>query len=168
MDNNFKTVWICKDLSTIFKKETTFFILSKHVSTFLCGHTLKIEKICVSPKVSIQPCWVKSDSALSGAIWAQSGPKKLHQTAIPAHGLKKRTVMDSTETTLFIGPKQLFLIYSVFSCKCSTVVHSKFHCLQDCVTELRHEIYNLNIGIHWEQRTALASTVVKKKKARNK
>lgn len=114
--------------------------------------------------MSIQPCWVKSDSALSGAIWAQSGPKKLHQTAIPAHGLKNRTVMDSTETILFLGPKQLFLIYSVFSCKCSTVVHLKFHCLQDCVTELRHEIYNLNIGIHWEQRTALASTVVKKKK----
>ena len=39
----------------------------------------EIEKICFSPKVSIQPCWQKSDSALPGAIWAQSGPKKLHQ-----------------------------------------------------------------------------------------
>ena len=47
--------------------------------------TLKIEKICFSPKVSIQPCWSKSDSALLGTIWAQSGPKKLHQKAIPTH-----------------------------------------------------------------------------------
>ena len=48
--------------------------------------TLKIEKICFSPKVSIQPCWPKSDSALPGAISAQSGPKKLHQKAILAQG----------------------------------------------------------------------------------
>ena len=101
---------------------------------------LKIEKICFGPKVSIQPCWPKSDSALPGAIWAKSGPKKLQQKAIPAHGrahfspgnksapanwavlaligsqirLKNRTVLDSTETTLFLGPKQLFLIYRVY------------------------------------------------------
>ena len=30
--------------------------------------TLKIKKICFSPKVSIQPCRPKSDSALPGAI----------------------------------------------------------------------------------------------------
>ena len=30
--------------------------------------TLKIKKICFSPKVSIQPCRPKSDSALLGAI----------------------------------------------------------------------------------------------------
>ena len=30
--------------------------------------TLKIEKICFSPKVSIQPYWRKSDSARRGAI----------------------------------------------------------------------------------------------------
>ena len=47
-------------------------------------HTLRIEKICFSPKVSIQLCWLKSDSALPRAISAQSGPKKLHQKAIPA------------------------------------------------------------------------------------
>ena len=51
-----------------------------------CPYTLKIEKICFSPKVSIQPCWPKSDSALPGAISAQSGPKELHQKAIPAQG----------------------------------------------------------------------------------
>ena len=49
-------------------------------------YTLKIDKICFSPKVSIQPCWPKYDSALPGAISAQSGPKKLHQKAISAQG----------------------------------------------------------------------------------
>ena len=48
-------------------------------------YTLKIEKICFSPKVSIQPYRPKSDSALPGAIWAQFRPKKLYQKAIPAH-----------------------------------------------------------------------------------
>ena len=58
----------------------------------------------------------------------------------------------------------------IFSYKCSTVVHLKFHYMHDCVTELRHEIYKFtNIGIRWEQRTALAPAVVKKKKkTRNK
>ena len=45
-----------------------------------------VEKIFFSPKVSIQPCWPKYDSALPGAIWEQSGPKKPHQMAIPVHG----------------------------------------------------------------------------------
>ena len=54
--------------------------------TSLNRGTLKIEKICFSPKASIQPCWPKSDSSLPGAIWAQSGPKKLHQKAISAQG----------------------------------------------------------------------------------
>ena len=41
----------------------------KHqILTTLGSSTLKIEKICFSPKVSIQPCWQKSDSALPGAI----------------------------------------------------------------------------------------------------
>ena len=49
------------------------------------GTTLKIKKICLSSKVSIQPCRPKSDSAVPGAIWAQFRPKKLNQKAIPAH-----------------------------------------------------------------------------------
>ena len=57
-----------------------------HLSLVFSWDTLKIEKICFSPKVSIQPCWLKSDSALPGAISVQSGPKKLHQKAIPAQG----------------------------------------------------------------------------------
>ena len=36
--------------------------------------------------MSIQPCKPKSDSALPGAISAQSRPKKLNQKAIAAHG----------------------------------------------------------------------------------
>ena len=43
-----------------------------------------MKKICFSPKVSIQPCRPKSDSALLGAIWAQWRPKKPGQKAIPA------------------------------------------------------------------------------------
>ena len=71
----------------------------------------------------------------------QSGPKKLHEKAIPAHGRAyfspgtksalaiglywpcfkgvklaskiARTVLDSPKTTLFLGLEQLFLIYSV-------------------------------------------------------
>ena len=50
------------------------------------ARTLKIEKICFSPKVSIQPCRPKSDSALPVAIWAQFRLKKLYQKAIPTHG----------------------------------------------------------------------------------
>ena len=38
--------------------------------------TLKIKKICFSPKVSIQPFRSKSDSAAPGAIWAQFMAKK--------------------------------------------------------------------------------------------
>ena len=60
-------------------------VVGLRISTSMI-HTLKIEKICFSPKVSIQPCWPKSDSALPGAISAQSGPKKLHQKAISAQG----------------------------------------------------------------------------------
>ena len=48
-------------------------------------YALKIEKICFSPKVSIQPCMPKSDSARPGAIGAQFRPKMLYQKAIPAH-----------------------------------------------------------------------------------
>ena len=48
-------------------------------------NTMQIKKICFSPKVSIQPCRPKSDSAPSGAIWAQFRPKTLNQKAIPAH-----------------------------------------------------------------------------------
>ena len=66
-------------------------------------------------KVWFSPPW----SHLS-AIWA----KKLHQNALPAHGrthfspgsrirLKNRSVLDSPETTLFLGLKRIFLIYSV-------------------------------------------------------
>ena len=50
-------------------------------------HTLKIKKICFSPKVSIQLWGPKSDSALPGAIWAQFRSKKLNQKAIPAHAM---------------------------------------------------------------------------------
>ena len=56
---------------------------------FLCLFlisTLKIRKICFSPKVSIQPCRPKSDSALPGAIWAQfrkkSSIKRLFQLTV--------------------------------------------------------------------------------------
>ena len=48
--------------------------------------TLKIKKICFSPKVPIQPCGLKSDSAPPGAIWAQFRLKQLNEKAIPAHG----------------------------------------------------------------------------------
>ena len=51
----------------------------------LLKYTLKIKKICFSPKVSIQLCRPKSNSAFPGAIWAQFRPKKLNQKAIPAH-----------------------------------------------------------------------------------
>ena len=47
-------------------------------------YTLKIKKICFSPKVLIQPYRPKSGSALPGAIWAQFRPKKRNQKAIPA------------------------------------------------------------------------------------
>ena len=46
---------------------------------------LKIKKFCFSPKVPIQPCRPKSDSAPSGAIWAHFWPKQLNQKAIPAY-----------------------------------------------------------------------------------
>jgi len=49
-------------------------------------NTPKTKKICFSPKVSIQPCRPKSDSAFLGAIGAQFRPKKLYQKAITAHG----------------------------------------------------------------------------------
>ena len=39
-----------------------------NVTLNLSKDTLKIKKICFSPKVSIQPCRPKSDSALPGAI----------------------------------------------------------------------------------------------------
>ena len=44
-------------------------------------------KICFSPKVPIQPCKQKSDSAPPAAIWAQfkPKPKQPHQKAIPAN-----------------------------------------------------------------------------------
>ena len=56
--------------------------------------TLKIKKICFSPKVSIQPCRPKSDSTLPGAIYEdnldqKSSIKRLFQPTagpIPAHG----------------------------------------------------------------------------------
>ena len=47
--------------------------------------SLKIKKICFSPKVSIHLCRPKSDLALPGAIRAQFRPKKINQKAIPAH-----------------------------------------------------------------------------------
>ena len=37
---------------------------------------LKIKKICFSPKVSIQPCWPKSDLAAPGALLTQFMAKK--------------------------------------------------------------------------------------------
>ena len=37
---------------------------------------LKIKKICFSPKVSIQPCWPKSDLAAPRAVLAQFMAKK--------------------------------------------------------------------------------------------
>ena len=48
-------------------------------------NTMQIKKICFSPKVPIQPCKPKSDSAPSGAIWAQFRPKQLNQKATTAH-----------------------------------------------------------------------------------
>ena len=52
----------------------------------ICYTTLKIKKICFSPKVPIQPrCRPKSDSAPSGAIWAQLRPKQLKLKATPAN-----------------------------------------------------------------------------------
>ena len=56
-----------------------YLVITSHYCTL-------IKKICFSPKVSIQPCRPKSDSALLGAIWAQFRPKKLYQKAIPTHG----------------------------------------------------------------------------------
>ena len=46
------------------------FSLKRSVQTIMyqLTLTLKIRKICFSPKVSIQPCRPKSDSALPGAI----------------------------------------------------------------------------------------------------
>jgi len=54
------------------------------VTLNLSKDTLKIKTICFNPKVSIEPCRPKSDSAHPGAIWAQFRPKKLNQKAIPA------------------------------------------------------------------------------------
>ena len=87
--------------------------------------TLKIKKICFSPKVSIQLCRAKSDSALPGTIWAQFKPKQLNQKAIPAHsrahfspGTKsalanwtywlwfKGAKLDSKKRTVFYSPKR--------------------------------------------------------------
>ena len=52
----------------------------------MIDYTLKIKKICFSPKVMpIQPCGPKSDSAPPGAIWAQFTLKQANQKAIPAH-----------------------------------------------------------------------------------
>ena len=48
-------------------------------------NTMQIKKTCFSPKVPIQPCKPKSDSAPSGAIWAQFRPKQLNQKATTAH-----------------------------------------------------------------------------------
>ena len=48
-------------------------------------NTMQIKKICFSPKVPIQPYKPKSDSAPSGAIWAQFRPKQLNQKATTAH-----------------------------------------------------------------------------------
>ena len=63
----------------LFLNKKFHFFLSLKV---VVNHALKIEKICFSRKVSIQPCWpAKCDSVLPGAIWAQSGPKKLHGRA---------------------------------------------------------------------------------------
>ena len=52
------------------------YYLRKPDNLYLKVSTLKIKKICFSPKVSILPCRPKSDSALPGAIWAQFWPKK--------------------------------------------------------------------------------------------
>ena len=38
-----------------------------------------------APKVPIQPCRLRSDSAPPGTIEAQLKPKQPHQKAIPAH-----------------------------------------------------------------------------------
>ena len=62
------------------------FILLFSICNATSVFTLTIEKICFSPKVSIQPCRSKSDSVLPGAIWTQFRPRKLYQKAIPAHG----------------------------------------------------------------------------------
>ena len=113
-------------------------------------HTLKIKKICISFKVSIQPCRPKSDSALPGAIWAQFRPEKLNQKAIPAHGRAyfspgiksaqliglywpwfKGVKLDSkiglyfthrNGPIYFLGLKQIFLIYSVIIRYCTRPV----------------------------------------------
>ena len=45
-----------------------YFHLSQHAEIENKPRTLKIEKICFSRKVSIQPCWPKTYSALPGGI----------------------------------------------------------------------------------------------------
>ena len=64
-----------KKLSTLQTKASRIsqvinFSLKRSVQTIMyqLTLTLKIRKICFSPKVSIQPCRPKSDSALPGAI----------------------------------------------------------------------------------------------------
>ena len=64
-----------KKLSTLQTKASKIsqvinFSLKRSVQTIMyqLTLTLKIRKICFSPKVSIQPCRPKSDSALPGAI----------------------------------------------------------------------------------------------------
>ena len=64
-----------KKLSTLQTKASRIsqvinFSLKRSVQTIMyqLTLTLKIRKICFSPKVSIQPCRPKSDSALLGAI----------------------------------------------------------------------------------------------------
>ena len=53
---------------------------------YLCGWLNNAFSKNWTDLFSIQPCWPTSDSALPRAIWAQSGPKKLQQKAIPAYG----------------------------------------------------------------------------------
>ena len=59
----------------------THSIIAKELSSA----TLKIKKICLSPKLLIPPCRPYSDSAPFGAIWSQFMPKQLNQEAIPSH-----------------------------------------------------------------------------------
>ena len=75
-------------------------------------------------------------------------------------GKNSRVTAVFKKKTFFILQNMFRHSYVIFSCKCSTVIRLNFNCIHDYVIELRHKIHdnNLNIGIHWEQRTARANS----------
>ena len=80
-----KSFWYLKIACVHISAQRVPYFGTIHVRAAGVNAALKIIKICFNPKVSIQPCRPKSDSALPGAIWAQFRPKKLNQKAILAH-----------------------------------------------------------------------------------